>query len=117
MCIGVRTKNGKSPLDLALKMLFEKESFPDIANYLIKSGCHGDEIEEKLLCGACRWGKLEIVKELVKKLKVDPNGEYLRVFTILAIFLNRLRDKFNVCMHLYKLTYTGSSSINKTVKC
>ena len=78
MCIGVRQKNGKSPLDLALEMLFEKESFFDIANYLIKSGCHGDEIGEELLCGACRWGKLEIVKELVKQLKVDPIGKYLQ---------------------------------------
>ena len=57
MCIGVRNKNGKSLLDIALVNVCEKESFPDIANYLIKSGCHGDEIEEELLCGACRWGE------------------------------------------------------------
>ena len=76
ICIGVRNKNGKSLLDIALDKL-EKKSFFDIANYLIKCGCHGDEIEEKLLCGACRWGKLEMVKELVEQLKVDPNGEYI----------------------------------------
>ena len=46
-----------------------------VALYLIDSGCGGDKERGKLLCGACYWGKLDMVKELVKQHKANPNSE------------------------------------------
>ena len=76
---GVRNGKGKTPLGKALDYgtLFKtgSEDFPEVALYLIKSGCpEGSEDKLKILRGACRWGKLDMLKELIKQLKVDPNG-------------------------------------------
>ncbi len=38
-------------------------------------GCGSDEDKAKLLCGACQWGKLGVVKELVEEHQVDPTSE------------------------------------------
>ena len=65
-------KDGKddSPLDVALK-----SSNIDAAHYLLKHGGKVGKSGAKLLCGACEDGKLDVVKELVEKYKVDPNCE------------------------------------------
>ena len=71
----MRDKSGESPLAITLDNIYNKKDFFDIANYLVKHGCHSDDVEVKLLCGACRWGDLKMVKELVGQLKINPNGE------------------------------------------
>ena len=55
----------------------------------MKHGCQSNNVdsEVKLLCGACRWGNLEMVKELVGQLKVKPNGE---LYMTLAVYHNSL---------------------------
>ena len=81
----MRDKSDKSPLDITLNKIYNKKDFFDIADYLVKHGCHSDDLEVKLLCGACRWGNLEMVKELAGQLKVKPNGELCMTVTILLI--------------------------------
>ncbi len=75
----MRDDEGQSPLDKALEDLYYypyKEPCLDIALYLMSRGCAcGDEDKAKLLCGACHWGKLDMVKELVEQQKVDPKSE------------------------------------------
>ena len=73
----MRGRYEESPLDKTLDNIYDKKDFFDVANYLVKHGCHRDDLEVKLLCGACRWGNLAMVKELVGQLKVKPNGELL----------------------------------------
>ena len=77
----VKYESGKSPLDITLANIYEKKAFFDITDYLVKHGCHSDDVQLKLLCGACMWGNLEIVKELVGQLKVNPNGELCMTVT------------------------------------
>ena len=55
--------------------MYYHEGCVDTAYYLISRGCGGDKERGKLLCGACRHGNLDIVKELVEQQKVDPNCE------------------------------------------
>ena len=67
---------GKSPLDNAL--YWDNDNVDvcvDIALYLVNHGCADDKDKVKLLCGACYQDRLDIVKELIEKHKVDPNGE------------------------------------------
>ena len=71
----VRDDQGQSPLDLALEDLYDDEDDIAVALYLINHGCGDDEDKDKLLCGACSWGKLDVVKELVEKHDHDPKGE------------------------------------------
>ncbi len=66
----MRDDEGQSPLDIALR-----GGCVDVALYLMSRGCGGDEDKAKLLCEACRWGKLGVVKELVEQYKVDPKSE------------------------------------------
>ncbi len=48
----------------------------DVALYLVSRGCAcGDKDKTELLCKACTYGKLDVVKELVEKYKVDPKSE------------------------------------------
>ena len=78
----VRNDKGRSPLDLALEDLYDDdEDRIDVALYLINRGCGDDEDKDKLLCEACDWGKLDVVKELVEKHDRDPKGECC-VFTV-----------------------------------
>ncbi len=75
MCTDVRDGKGQSPpLDLALVDMYD--TCVDVALYLMSRGCAcGDEDKAKLLCGACLFGKLDMVKELVEQHKVDPKSE------------------------------------------
>ncbi len=76
MCTDVRDDKGQSPLDRALDDLYDIDGCVDIVLYLMSRGCAcGDEDKAKLLCRACRWGKLSAVKELVEQHKVDPKSE------------------------------------------
>ena len=48
----------------------------DVALYLINLSCGGAEDQGRLLCEASAWGVLDVVKELIEKHKVDPNGNH-----------------------------------------
>ncbi len=70
----MRNDKGQSPLDIALVYLYE--GCMDVALYLMSRGCGSDEDNNaKLLCAACRCGKLDVVKKLVEQDKVDPKSE------------------------------------------
>ena len=69
----MRDDEGQSPLDKAVVGVYE--DCVDVALYLMSRGCGGDEDKAKLLCRACRSGKLGVVKELVEQHKVDPKSE------------------------------------------
>ncbi len=71
----MRDDKGQSPLDRALGGL--EEGCVDVSLYLMSRGCGGDEDKAKLLCAACYFGKLDVVKELVDQHKVDPKSELL----------------------------------------
>ena len=51
----------------------------EISLYLLNCGCAIDEQNKvKLLCEACEFLRFDVVKELVEKHNVDPNGKYHR---------------------------------------
>ncbi len=66
---------GMSPLDIALQGLYDEDPEFDVPLYLVRRGCGSDEKKAELLCTACHWGELDVVKELVEQHKVDPKGE------------------------------------------
>ena len=66
---------GWSPLDLALEYLDHDDDHIDVALCLINHGCGDVENKNKLLCGSCEWGRLDVVKELVEEHNCDPKGE------------------------------------------
>ncbi len=69
----MRDDEGQSPLDKALD---GNDGGVDVALYLMSRGCAcGDEDKAKLLCRACLYGKLDVVKELVEQHKFDPRSE------------------------------------------
>ncbi len=70
----MRDDKGRLPLDIALGNLYE-DGCMDVALYLMSRGCGGDEDKAKLLCAACLWGKLGVMKQLVEQHKVDPKSE------------------------------------------
>ncbi len=74
LCTDVRDYRGQSPLDTALEGLHD-DGCVDVALYLMSRGCGGDEDKAKLLCGACQYCMLSVVKELVEQHKVNPNSE------------------------------------------
>ena len=77
---GVRDDKGKSPLDRAMENVYYTEGCPEVAHYLMSHGFDSDEETlAKLLCGACWWGKLAMVKELVEEHKLDPKSEPLDI--------------------------------------
>ena len=54
------------------------KDYGDIGLYLVKHhGCGDEQDKVKLLCKACKWGNLNVVRELVEQHNVDPNGEYI----------------------------------------
>ncbi len=71
----MRDDEGRSPLDKALEDMGINDGCVDVSLYLMSRGCGGDEDKAKLLCGACFWGNLSVVKELVEQEKVDPKSE------------------------------------------
>ena len=77
MYTDVRDDEGKSPLDKAMapECLYENEGCVDVALYLTSRGCGGDKGKANLLCTACFYGKLGVVKELVEEHEVDPKSE------------------------------------------
>ena len=70
----VKDDQGRSPLDIALEYM-DYHGLIDVALYLISRGCGDDEDKNKLLCGSCRWDRLDVVKELVEEHNCDPKGE------------------------------------------
>ena len=79
MYVALKNGKGQTPLDKVLDddTIGEtgSEDFPEVALYLIKCGCpEGSEDKRKILRAACRWGKLDTIKELVEQFKVDPKG-------------------------------------------
>ncbi len=72
----VRDVRRCSPLDLALSNRYNKVGCVDVAYYLIMNhSCGGDKDKGKLLFGACRWGKLDVVKDIIANCNINPNGE------------------------------------------
>ena len=74
----VRNDKGQSLLDLALERkhkVWDCDDHNDVALYLINHGCGGDEDKDRLLCRACEWGRLDVVKELVEEHHCDPKGK------------------------------------------
>ena len=67
----MKDDNDDSPLDVALK-----SDNIDAAYYLLSHGGEAGKSGVKLLCGACERGKIDVVKELVEKYKVDPNCKF-----------------------------------------
>ena len=80
---GVRNDQGRSLVDTALTNMYEYYD-PDrglnIALVLINHGVDDEQDKAKLLCEACKGGNLDVVKELVEQLNVDPNGEYITCY-------------------------------------
>ena len=89
--VDVRDDEGRSPLDLVLKGVGDRWSECgrgfDIAHYLLSCGCGDKENRIKWLYKACRWGTLDIVKELVERHNVDPNGEHTHTACIRPIII------------------------------
>ena len=52
------------------------QSLFEIALYLISKGDGDDQVKAKVLIWACYCGKLDIVKQMIKQLEVNPNSEY-----------------------------------------
>ncbi len=79
---------GKSPLDYALDG--HNDNYDEvsvyIALYLVNHGCGDDKDKDRLLFAACCQGELNVVKELITKHKVEPNGERI-VALCLCMFL------------------------------
>ena len=68
----LKDDKGESPLDVALN----EDNFT-AAYYLISCGYGSSDDKAKLLCMACKEGKIKAVTELVEKHKVDVIREYL----------------------------------------
>ena len=75
---GVRDGQGRSLVDMTLTNMYKYDD-PDcglnIALYLTNHGVVDEQDKARLLCKACEWGNLDVVKELVEQHNVDPNGE------------------------------------------
>lgn len=80
----------QSPLNIALNSDYLygclDDGCMDVALYLMSRGCGGDEHKAKLLCAACWWGKLGVVKQLVEQDKVDPKSEFDNLLCMLNTF-------------------------------
>ena len=79
--VDVRDNEGRSPLDILLEGMDDSNNIKrhfgfDIAHYLLSCGYGDEEDRVKWLYKACRWGKLEVVKELVERHNVGPKGEH-----------------------------------------
>ena len=88
--LGVLDNGGQSPLDKALAC--DYKDCVDISLFLLSPGYGGDKEKIKLLNGACKWGKLELVKDLIEQQKVDPSECLFMVvagiYTLLFLTIN-----------------------------
>ena len=86
----VKNDMGQSPLDLALKPdKFQRDSV-EAAYYLISRGFGESEDKAKLLCEACHWGFVDMVKEIVEHHGIDPQCEQHDFMLVLwfSLYLN-----------------------------
>ena len=97
--IAVKGEEEQSPLDLALKCAstFYRSGGVDVACYLIMNcGCGGEVEKIKLLCGACYYGKLNLVKKLALHHKLHPNCElYKKIVPLCCLMYD---DILHTCM-------------------
>lgn len=63
-----------SPLNQSFERMYDYSNCIESTLYVLSQGYGGIESKVKLLCGACFWGKLEVVKELVENHKLNPDG-------------------------------------------
>ena len=69
--VDIKDNKGKSPLDVAL------ENYQlDTAIYLMNHGCDSNEDKVKILCGACQFVKLKMMKELIETHNTNPKGDF-----------------------------------------
>ena len=68
----VKDNEGKSPLDVAVTY-----SELNTAVYLMKNGCDSHEDKVKIGYGACRIGRLGVIKELVEQHNINLKGDIL----------------------------------------
>ena len=73
--IDVRDDEGQTPLEVALNYLYHDEGCVSVSLYLLKIGCGDKKHRLKLMCGACWRGNLDVVKELVERYRINPNGK------------------------------------------
>ena len=77
---GVGDDQGCSLVDTTLAHILSNEHDIycglDTACYLINHGVDDQQDKANVLCEACKWGNLDVVKELVEQHNVDPSGEY-----------------------------------------
>ena len=78
---------GKSPMNRAIYgyCKFQEHLKPnadelwgvrmELALYLFSHGCNNESDKAELLCGACWFGKLPVVTNLIEQYQLDPNGE------------------------------------------
>ena len=85
----MRDDHGQSPLDRALEDVDDEDDL-DLGLYLINHGCGGYEGKVELMCEACCWDRLDVVKELVELHKVDPKGECIYCSTMHHIVIHHL---------------------------
>ena len=82
--LDLKDEEGKSPLDRVMDNVYYTKGCPEVAYYLMSHGCDSDkEMITKLLCGACRRGKLNVVKDLVVQHNVDPNSEFIYIVCVM----------------------------------
>ena len=79
--VDVRDEEGRTPLDILLEGTDDLDWLEQYNGFLIALyllGCsYGDEEDTvKWLYKACRWGEVEVVKQLVERHNVDPKGEH-----------------------------------------
>ena len=77
---GVRDDRGRSLVDTTLANIYRYYDDPyrglNAALFLINHGVDDEQDKANVLCEACKWGNLDLVKKLVEQHNVDPNGEY-----------------------------------------
>ena len=76
---GERDGQGRSLVDMTLTNMYkygDPDRGLDTALYLTNHGVDDEQDKAKLLCEACKWGNLDLMKKLVEQHNVDPNGEY-----------------------------------------
>ena len=86
----VTDDDNESPLDKAMENLSQKESCFGVALYLINHGSDNDKDKAKLLCGACEYGKLDLVKELIEHHHIIPSGKHYNSYSsVLCVILQQ----------------------------